>query len=225
MKKAKRTELIKVQGKVVNSEGMPLTGANVILQDTNTGTVVDEKGEFELDAPEEFSLVISFIGYKTVKNKYSFMDKSNAIVKIKMEEGVFNIDLPEIGDDEHLTNGEIVEVPPPPPPPKKGRKGEVFSIVEDMPVYKKGGIYQLALDLKEETNWVMEKTKDRGEAVVGFTVTPEGKVTNTHIVKSASSKMLDESALKIVTKLDNWNPGIQRGKRVKVDLAVPVTFN
>ena len=216
--------LIKIKGVVVNSDGLPMTGANVILKDTNTGTVVDERGEFELDAPEEFSLVISFIGYKTVMNKYSFMDKSNATVKIKMEEGIFNIDLPEIGDDEHLVNGKIVEVPPPPSPPKKGRKGEIFTIVEDMPAYKEGGMYQLALDLKDQTNKVVETAKDRGEAVVGFTVTPEGKVLNPHIVTSANSKLLDESALKIVSKLDNWNPGIQRGKPVQVDLTVPVKF-
>ena len=35
----------------------------------------------------------------------------------------------------------------------------------------------------------------------------------------------DESAIEIIAKLDNWNPGIQRGKPVKVDLTVPVNFN
>jgi TonB family protein len=218
-------DLIKLKGVVVNSEGLPMTGANVILNDTNTGTVVDEKGAFELDAPEEFSLVISFIGYKTVINKYSFLDKSNAFVKIKMEEGIFNIDLPDIGDGEHVTNGELVEDPPPPPPPKKGRKGEVFSIVEDMPVYKNGGMYKLAQDISDNTVSIMKKTSDRGKSVVGFTVGADGKVTNAHIVQSANSTILDESALQIVQKLDNWNPGVQRGKPVKVNLNVPVYFN
>lgn len=215
-------DLIKIKGVVINSDGLPMTGANVILKDTNTGTVVDKNGEFELDAPKECSLVVSFVGYKTVHNKYSFDDKLEAKLKIKMEEGLFIIELSEIGHDEKLINGENVDVPP---PPKKGKKGEVFSIVEEMPIYKNGGMYQLAKDLKTQTISVMENTKDRGEVVVGFTVTSDGKVTNTHIVQSANSKMLDASAMKIVNKLDNWNPGIQRGKKVPVDLTVPVNFN
>ncbi len=238
-----QVDLIKVKGKVIDDEGNPMTGANVVLKGTNTGTVVDRQGEFELEVPKSNkpmkgtidakgnesiqnanSLVVSFVGYGTVS--VAFDSQSDAELNlIKMKKSVFNVKLPEAGDEEKLIKGDVVEVPPPPPPPKKGNKNELFTIVEDMPYFGKGGMYELAQEIKKETNWVMEKTKDRGETVVGFTVSQEGKVTNTHIVKSANSKMLDASAMKIITKLDNWNPGVQRGKKVPVDLTVPVKFN
>ena len=220
---APQKDLIKVNGKVVNAEGIPLTGANVILKGTNNGTVVDKQGEFELETPEEFSLVVSYIGYKTFQNQYSIQGESIADVKIKMEKRVFNVELPDLGNDEKLVGRDIVEVPPP-RPPKEDKKGEVFTIVEDMPNYKDGGMYQLAVDIKELTTSIMKNTPDRGEVIVGFTVAADGSVVNPQVVKSSNSKMLDGSAIKIVQKLDNWNPGIQRGKKVPVDLTVPVKF-
>jgi protein TonB len=141
-----------------------------------------------------------------------------------MEKGVFNIELPEIGKDEKLVQSDIVEIPSPPPPPKKGSKEEVFSIVEEMPVYKNGGMYRLAMDIKELTSSIMKKISDRGEAIVGFTVAADGSVVNPQVVQSSNNKALDVSAIEIIQKLDNWNPGIQRGKKVPVDLTVPVKF-
>ena len=116
----------------------------------------------------------------------------------------------------------------PPPPPSKvseANKDEIFTIVEEMPYYSNGGMTRLALDIKAESESAMSKTKDRGEVVVGFTVSASGSIENTKVVKSAKSDILDESAIKIITKLRNWNPGVQRGKKVPVDLTVPVSFN
>ena len=222
----KGDKLIKIEGKVLTNDRVPLTGANVIQKGTNNGTVVDENGEFKLDVPDNSQLVISFVGYKTVTRRVTsdFTNDGPFKVTYTLPKGVFNVKLPETGNEEKLIKGDVVEVTPPPPPPKKGNKDEVFTIVEDMPYFGEGGMYQLAQELKKETNWVMEKTKDRGIAVVGFTVSSNGSIVDPHIVSSANSKMLDASAVKIIQKLDYWRPGIQRGKKVPVDLTVPVKF-
>lgn len=210
-------ELIPIKGTVVDEDGNPMTGANVILKNTNTGTVVDRNGEFELSVPEKCALVVSFIGYKTETLKISANGNVNPSVRIKMNKGVFEIKLPE-------TNGEEIIDIPPPPPPTKGENGEVFTVVEDMPSYKNGGMHGLAVELDEKIEWVKTKTEDRGKAVVGFTVATNGSVIDTHIVESTNSKMLDASALKIIASLNNWNPGIQRGKPVKVNVTLPMEF-
>jgi hypothetical protein len=104
---------IKIKGKVVNSEGIPLTGANVILKGTNTGTVVDRQGEFELEVPKSFSLVVSYIGYKTYHNQYTSSDQNLNDINIEMEKGIFNIELPEVGDGENAFlhfNIDVIQV-------------------------------------------------------------------------------------------------------------------
>jgi TonB family protein len=235
--------LIKIEGMVTNSNGLPLTGANVFIKNTSTGTVVDEQGEFELLVPKidkELTgrigengketienanvIVISYVGYSTLEIAFDSRE-DRKFENIRLTKSVYDIVLPEIGDGETLINGEAREVPPPPPPPKKRRNDEVFEVVEEMPYYSRSGIYGLAMDIKKEAGSIMKGTNDRGFAVVGFMLTADGDVTNCQIVESSDSKLLDESAIKIVTKLDNWNPGIQQGKRVPVNLTVPVRFN
>ena len=65
-------QTIVLKGKVTSAnDGAPLSGVNIVIKGTTSGTVSDEKGEYELDLPEwnssAVSLVYSFIGYQTVE--------------------------------------------------------------------------------------------------------------------------------------------------------------
>jgi protein TonB len=147
--------------------------------------------------------------------------KSKDFVSIKMQKGLFDIKLPDV-------SGENVKMQAPPPPPPKvseADKGKVFTIVEEMPYYSNGGMTRFALDIQNEVASIMKKTGDRGEVLVGFTIDKNGSITNPLVVESANSEMLDASAVKIIQKLNNWNPGNQRGKKVPVNITVPVNFN
>lgn len=53
----------RVQGKVVDSAGIPVIGANVVVKGSTTGTITDIDGGFTLEAPENSALLISYIGY------------------------------------------------------------------------------------------------------------------------------------------------------------------
>ena len=78
-------ELIKVKGYVVDENGEPLTGANVILKGTNTGTVVDINGEFEMETPKEFTLVVSFVGYTTTQGSFGSKNGNSMDVMMNMK--------------------------------------------------------------------------------------------------------------------------------------------
>lgn len=54
-----------IQGKVIDKEGMPVSGANIVEKGTLNGTVTDLKGEFVLRTASESTLIVSFIGYET----------------------------------------------------------------------------------------------------------------------------------------------------------------
>ncbi|PIB34260.1 hypothetical protein BFP72_01840 [Reichenbachiella sp. 5M10] len=57
-----------VQGVVTSmSDGSPVPGAAVLIEGTSNGTVTDFDGAFSLTAAPEDVLVISFVGFKTVK--------------------------------------------------------------------------------------------------------------------------------------------------------------
>src|SRR5664280_448295 len=71
-----------VKGKVVQQDGKPLAAANITITGTTIGTIADDKGNFKLDnIPNDESLVISFVGFKTKVLKPVFTAEMN----IKME--------------------------------------------------------------------------------------------------------------------------------------------
>ncbi|GHU68182.1 hypothetical protein FACS189413_04470 [Bacteroidia bacterium] len=61
-------ETRKIKGTVVDSAGEPLPGVSISLQGTNSGTVTDLDGDFNLSVMNEKSkLVFSYLGYKKVE--------------------------------------------------------------------------------------------------------------------------------------------------------------
>lgn len=54
-----------ITGKVVDDKGLPLPGVSIKIKGTGTGTVSDVEGAFSINAPDNATLVISYIGYDT----------------------------------------------------------------------------------------------------------------------------------------------------------------
>ena len=59
----------KIKGTILDQNGEPIIGANVLVKGTTNGTITDFDGNYELDAPVGSTLTISFIGYKTIEVK------------------------------------------------------------------------------------------------------------------------------------------------------------
>jgi len=52
-----------ISGTVNSSEGESLPGVNVLVKSTDQGTITDVDGNFRINAPEDATLVFSFVGY------------------------------------------------------------------------------------------------------------------------------------------------------------------
>lgn len=52
-----------VTGSVIDRNGQPVIGANVVVKGTTNGTITDMDGKFQLNVPDNAVLVISYIGY------------------------------------------------------------------------------------------------------------------------------------------------------------------
>ncbi|HAN00386.1 MAG TPA: SusC/RagA family protein [Marinilabiliales bacterium] len=62
-----QTGNITVNGKIVDNNGEPLPGASVIEKGTTNGTIANFDGNFTLSVHSDASLVVSFIGFKTIE--------------------------------------------------------------------------------------------------------------------------------------------------------------
>ncbi|MGD1893540.1 MAG: SusC/RagA family TonB-linked outer membrane protein [Cyclobacteriaceae bacterium] len=58
---------ITVSGIVTDEVNEPLPGVNIIVKGTATGTVTNAEGSYRLNAPEDGTLVFSFIGYQNLE--------------------------------------------------------------------------------------------------------------------------------------------------------------
>ena len=64
MASVQQDQTIKVSGQVVDQSGEPLIGATVRLKGAQSGVVTDFDGNFEISAPANGTLVVSYVGYK-----------------------------------------------------------------------------------------------------------------------------------------------------------------
>ncbi|GIW44124.1 MAG: hypothetical protein KatS3mg077_1406 [Candidatus Binatia bacterium] len=99
--------------------------------------------------------------------------------------------------------------------PGEGAGGQVMSI--DYVLY----LGQLERKLKE--NWAWAGTNDALEAVVGFSILPDGKVVNVRIIKSSGDRSFDLSVERTVRALDPLPPPPEAYRELFGD--VQYTFN
>ena len=58
-----------INGKAIDGEnGLPMSGVYVVVKGTTTtGTITDKDGNFTLNVPNDATIVVSFIGFKTIE--------------------------------------------------------------------------------------------------------------------------------------------------------------
>ena len=165
-------------------------------------------------------LVISYVGYETEITTIGAAVPENdtgtpEIHNFTLKEKVIYI------DSERFSKAK--QPPHPANQPDAGSSGEkIFFIVEEMPEYP-GGFYALGQYVTENQNRVARDRNISGKAVIGFTIDPEGRVTDVKILESDSDLTGNEAA-KIVLKMPDWKPGTQRGVTVPVNFALQIRF-
>lgn len=77
-----------VTGKVLDKDGEPIIGANVVVKGTTNGTITDLDGKYALEVPENAILQISYIGYLT----QDVSAKNQKAITIRLVEDTQNLD-------------------------------------------------------------------------------------------------------------------------------------
>jgi len=214
---------VKLVGLVLDEKNEALPGTAILIKGSAVGTLCDLDGKFELEVPEKTSIVLSFVGKETMEEHYT------QITSGEMKEGVFykKYVLKDavilIGLAEAKSPKEMRPPPSPPPPvPVANGDKEVFYVVEDMPQYPGGSavlsgyVYEMQLKLAKAKGI-------KGKAKVAFTVNGKGNVTDIKVVEQDNDGVAN-GAVAIVSGMEDWTPGKQRGKAVPVKYLMPVEF-
>lgn len=101
---------------------------------------------------------------------------------------------------------------------------KVYNQSQTPPTYP-GGDMQLMTDLDHNLIYPKEAKQKEGRITVNFIVEKDGSISSLHIIRGEEIGYgLPEAALKAVTQLKNFKPGISDGKKVRVSYSVPILF-
>ena len=100
----------------------------------------------------------------------------------------------------------------------------VFQVVEKMPEFP-GGMAACLKFLSNNIKYptISQENGVQGKVIVQFVVNKDGSIVDPVVVRSVDP-YLDKEALRVISMMPKWSPGMQRGKPVRVKYTVPVTF-
>jgi len=101
---------------------------------------------------------------------------------------------------------------------------EVFTIVEQQPVYPGGmGAFYEFVQKKLKYPSQARRMGIEGKVFVQFVVDKQGNITEVTTVRGIGAGC-DQEAEKVIRASPKWKAGKQRGKAVKVRMILPITF-
>lgn len=73
-----------VSGTVLDEEGNPLQGVRIVVQETTTGAITDDEGDYEvvIENPAAATLIFSYYGYESISEKVAGRSKIDVQMKL-----------------------------------------------------------------------------------------------------------------------------------------------
>ena len=107
---------------------------------------------------------------------------------------------------------------------ESGEKIKCDKEIEQMPEFP-GKVESLMKYLRTNVNYPRKAAENaiQGKVIVKFYVDIDGKVKNP-VVLQGVDPLLDDEAIRVVSIMPAWKPGIQFNRKVKVYYTLPVTF-
>lgn len=106
----------------------------------------------------------------------------------------------------------------------KTQEGDIFTVVEQMPRFPGGDDARIKF-LKENIKYPDEARKQgiSGTVFVSFVVEKDGSISNVKLLRGIGGGC-DKEALRVVSMLPNYEPGLQDGKPVRTQFNLPISF-
>lgn len=100
----------------------------------------------------------------------------------------------------------------------------VFTVVEEMPTYP-GGKEAMYKYLSTNIKYPEEARKNgiSGIVYITYVVEKSGKITNIRVLRGVNEE-LDKEAVRVVSEMPDWKPGKEKGKPVRVQFNLPISY-
>ena len=191
-----------IKGKVLDQSGHGLPGVNVIIKGTNTGTVTDAAGNYELPVPDEASkLVFNFIGYEAREEGIAGKETLN----VTMEED--STTLSEVVVTGYGATGSRSV-------PESFRFAEPAGGRNDFKTY-------LSAAIKYPQEAIQHKTE--GRVTVRFTVEPDGHLTDFEIIRGIGFGC-EEELIRAIRQGPAWTPSRRDDQPIRDNVRVRYRF-
>lgn len=118
---------------------------------------------------------------------------------------------------------EVVWVPPV-VETEKVEEDIIHVTAEFMPEFPGGTaalMKYLGANIKYPT--ISQEMGSMGKVIVQFVVDKDGTITNPEVARGVDA-YLDKEAIRVISSMPKWKPGMQNGKKVRVKYTVPVVF-
>ena len=101
----------------------------------------------------------------------------------------------------------------------------IFEVVEQMPEFPNGGMAGLMQYLSKNIKYptIAQENGTQGLVIVQFVVNRDGSIVDAKVLRGVDP-YLDKEAIRVISSMPKWKPGMQRGKAVRVKYTVPVMF-
>lgn len=102
---------------------------------------------------------------------------------------------------------------------------QIFFAVEVQPSFP-GGVSALYRFLSENLKYprISRDNNSQGITIVRFIVEKDGSITNAEVLKSSGDIYLDKEAMRVVSTMPKWSPGMQGDRPVSVWFNLPINF-
>ena len=201
-----KDKLVTYKGKVVDKDGKPVEGAELLIDGShklpqNQSFVTDKNGNFSFMAFENAHIgVIWNKNDKYMLKGIRYDQKERTNLKIVMDDQWQN-------------------------PPSNDPNNPVFEVVEIMPEFPDGGMSGLMQFLSKNIQYPInaQKNHTQGRVTVQFVVNKDGSISEPKIIRGLDLD-LDGEAIRVISLMPKWKPGMQKGQPVRVKYTVPVMF-
>ncbi len=170
-----------IQGKITDKDGYPLIGVNVLLDNTQQGTVTDIDGNFTLESPiENPALVISYTGYQTQTVQADAFD----FLQVQLE-----------NNDQSLDEVVVTQL-----------SGKAKRSTAAQPTFEpKGGFKKFEKYIRQNLQYPQASKENgtKGQVTIGFKIDASGNPVDFQVLQSLGSEY-DEEAKRLLREGPKW---------------------
>lgn len=100
---------------------------------------------------------------------------------------------------------------------------DVVNLTDTPPVFSRGNSNAWIV---EHIKYPLEMVKIRGKGIsmVRFIIDEKGRVTHPEVIRSSGYKALDMEAVRVISQMPPWKPGMIDGKAVRAYFFLPIKF-